>query len=450
MKKFTILAAVLTIGCTPKLQQPDIVAPKEYLYITARDTAEFQCNNWWEIFRDTTLNRLVTTALSANNDLRAAYSRIEEARANMRVARSSFLPSFNLGRSAEVGGDNKGVKQQYIIEPSVNWEIPLFGSLGATTMVANAEIEYAQWQYQGVKLSLAAEVATTYFTILQYQRDLEIAKESSRLRSQTATLVDSLFVRGMASRVNREQAYSLLYTSMSDIPLYQRAISQSLLSLDILLNRQPQNKECCTIDNSLSVNYIPIGIPAGVPSDLLYRRPDVMSSFAELTAAAARAKLARIERFPTFTLTGAGGAISNDISTLFSSGSWNWNLLLSLSQPLYRFGALKGGEKVAVERYNQSLTAYNQAFLTALIEVEKSLVAITTYREQLKRYKELVDSNEAINNLTKSLYFNGLSAYLDVIDAERTLYNSQMEYSNLIAAQYINYIKLCKALGGSW
>jgi multidrug efflux system outer membrane protein len=122
--------------------------------------------------------------------------------------------------------------------------------------------------------------------------------------------------------------------------------------------------------------------------------------------------------------------------------------MLSLAQPLYRFGALKNSEKGAIERYNQALIAYRANLLTAISEVEKALVAIDTYRLQLERYKSLVDANAAINRLTNALYQIGLSAYLDVIDAERTLYNSQMEYSNLIASQYINYVNLCKALGG--
>ena len=203
-----------------------------------------------------------------------------------------------------------------------------------------------------------------------------------------------------------------------------------------------------TDDNIISTKYIPIAIPIGLPSDLLYRRPDVMSSYATMVSAAASAKLARVARFPLLSLTGEGGLISSDISKFFTKGSWSWSAMLSLTQPIYRFRALKNSEKVAVERYNQALLAYRQDFLTALSDVEKALVAISTYREQLAKYQELVQVNDTISKLTNQLYLNGLSAYLDVIDAERTLYNSQMEYSNLIATQYINYINLCKALGG--
>lgn len=447
MKRIVIIFSLIAVACNPKLQKPTVVVPQSYLYGSYSDSVAIE-DGWWKIFGDTILNNLITTALESNYDLQSAVSKIEEAKANMKVTRSTFLPSFDLGRSATVSESDGNITQQYVLEPYMSWEIPLFGNLKATTTATKADIEYAKWQYEGVRLSLVAEVATTYFTLLQYQRNLNTARESSRLRRETATLVDSLYVHGMATKLNREQAYSLLYTSDADIPLYERAIAQTKLSLNLLLCSEPEPMDDITSDNMITDRYISIAIPVGLPSDLLYRRPDVMSSYASLKAAAATAKLARIERFPTLLLTGEGGVVSGDIAKLFTKGSWVWNAVLSLTQPLYRFGALRSGERAAVERYNQALIAYRKSFLTALSDVETALVAISTYREQLERYRSLVSANYSINMLTNQLYLNGLSAYLDVIDAERTLYNSQMEYSNLIATQYINYINLCKALGG--
>lgn len=447
MKRIVIIFSLIAVACNPKLQKPTVVVPQSYLYGSYSDSVAIE-DGWWKIFGDTILNNLITTALESNYDLQSAVSKIEEAKANMKVTRSTFLPSFDLGRSATVSESDGNITQQYVLEPYMSWEIPLFGNLKATTTATKADIEYAKWQYEGVRLSLVAEVATTYFTLLQYQRNLNTARESSRLRRETATLVDSLYVHGMATKLNREQAYSLLYTSDADIPLYERAIAQTKLSLNLLLGSEPEPMDDITSDNMITDRYISIAIPVGLPSDLLYRRPDVMSSYASLKAAAATAKLARIERFPTLLLTGEGGVVSGDIAKLFTKGSWVWNAVLSLTQPLYRFGALRSGERAAVERYNQALIAYQKSFLTALSDVETALVAISTYREQLERYRSLVSANYSINMLTNQLYLNGLSAYLDVIDAERTLYNSQMEYSNLIATQYINYINLCKALGG--
>jgi multidrug efflux system outer membrane protein len=167
-------------------------------------------------------------------------------------------------------------------------------------------------------------------------------------------------------------------------------------------------------------------------------------------SAAASAKLARIARFPTFTLTGDGGFISDDITELFTAGSVNWSALLSMTQPLYNFKGLKAREQSTVEAYNEAVANYRQSFLEAVKDVESALVSISAYREQTARYKELVRSNAKIAMMTSALYDNGLTAYLDVIDAQRNLYNSRLQYSNIVAQQYINYINLCKALGGGF
>ena len=443
-----ITLSLAIMGCNPHLQPATVSIPDKYIYAPSSDSITIS-PEWWTIFGDTTLNRLINQALEANQNIAAAAARIEQAKANLKVARSTFLPNFTLGRSAGVSG-NGSIKQQYIVEPAVSWEIPLFGSLRATTAQASAEIEYANWQYAGVQLALSAEVATTYFTLLQYRTNLDIAIESSRLRKETATLTDSLFVRGMASGVNREQALNLLYTSQADIPNYERAVRQTLLSLDILLGKSPDSTAYATTSARLIDDYIPFDIPAGVPSDILYRRPDVISSYMSVLSAAASAKLARIARFPTFTLTGEGGFLSDDITKLFTAGSWNWNALLSMTQPLYNFRGLKAREQGAVEAYNEAVANYRQSFLEAVKDVESALVSISAYREQSAKYKELVRSNAKIAMMTSALYDNGLTAYLDVIDAQRNLYNSRLQYSNIVAQQYINYVNLCKALGGGF
>ena len=443
-----ITLSLAIMGCNPHLQPATVSIPDKYIYATSSDSITIS-PEWWTIFGDTTLNRLINQALETNQNIAAAAARIEQAKANLKVARSAFLPNFTLGRSAGVSG-NGSIKQQYIVEPAVSWEIPLFGSLRATTAQASAEVEYANWQYSGVQLALSAEVATTYFTLLQYRTNLDIAIESSRLRKETATLTDSLFVRGMASGVNREQALNLLYTSQADIPNYERAVRQTLLSLDILLGKSPDSTAYATTSARLIDDYIPFDIPAGVPSDILYRRPDVISSYMSVLSAAASAKLARIARFPTFTLTGEGGFISDDITKLFTAGSWNWNALLSMTQPLYNFKGLKAREQGAVEAYNEAVANYRQSFLEAVKDVESALVSISAYREQSAKYKELVRSNAKIAMMTSALYDNGLTAYLDVIDAQRNLYNSRLQYSNIVAQQYINYVNLCKALGGGF
>lgn len=454
MKRFFLIIAVagFVTSCMPKLYPPQAEVPGRYIYAGqfSQDSMRWDVP-WWELFGDTTLNRLVDRALMNNRDLLAAVSRVEEARLNLSVARAQFLPSVGLGVSAE--GDYTAatkIEQDYAIEPALSWEISLFGALRNTTRAARAAVRSSEWAMRGVELSLTAQVATTYFTLLQYERDLSIARRSYVLRRESAALIDSMFRYGMTDGVALEQARSLVYTAQADIPLYERAVAQAQLSLNTLLGDLPTPPERSVQGLNLLSDTRPAQIPIGLPSDLLYRRPDVMEAYFTMQQAAAEAGVARSARFPSITLTAKGGIASTSISGLTAAKPWAWDAAASLTQPLFAFGKLKRREQAAVESYNQSVYSYEQSLLQAFADVESALASITTYREQTRRYAQLVMANDRIATMTQALYKSGMSDYLDVIDAERSLYQSQMQYVNLVAQQYINYVDLFKALGGGW
>ena len=448
-----IAIATLFIGCNPRLTTPQLATHEEYIFGTgfSRDSIALG-QDWWQMFGDTTLNRLVVRALSQNKNIEIAASRIEQARHNLVVTRSTYLPSILGAISAEGKYESAtdNIAQTYKILPQASWEIPLFGSLRHATRGAKAAIDYEVWQYRGVQLALEAEVATTYFTLLQYRQDLKIAQRSSELRREMVTLIDSLYNYGFASGVNLEQAHSLLYTAEADIPLYERAIAQTLLSLATLTGDTPETFINVGIDSRSAItnDYQPYDIAIGVPSDILHRRPDIMSAYYSMQQAAANVGLARSARLPSVTLTLFGGTATDKVSQLFSSKGWVADAMASIAQPIFNFGGLRRRELATREAYRQSLLAYEQSYIEALSDVESALVAITSSREELLRYAGLVKSYRNIAIMTYSLYRNGLSGYLDVIDAERSLYTSQMQFENLVAQQYINYINLCKALGG--
>ena len=448
-------AVTLFCGCNPRLAAPQLAIHEEYIFGAnfSRDSIQLG-SEWWQMFGDTTLNRLVTRAIAQNKNIDIAASRIEEARHNLIVTRSAYWPSISGTISAEGKYESATDKiaQTYKILPQASWEIPLFGSLRHATRGAKATIDYEAWQYRGVRLALEAEVATTYFTLLQYRQDLKIAQRSSELRREMVTLIDSLYRYGFASGVNLEQAQSLLYTAEADIPLYERAIAQTLLSLATLTGDTPETFINTGIEGSSAItnDYQPYNIAIGVPSDILHRRPDVMSAYYAMQQSAANVGLARSARLPSVTLTLFGGTATDKVSQLFSSKGWVADAMASIAQPIFNFGGLRRRELAAREAYRQSLLAYEQSYIEALSDVESSLVAITSSREELLRYAGLVKSYRNIAIMTYSLYRNGLSGYLDVIDAERSLYSSQMQFENLVAQQYINYINLCKALGGGY
>ena len=413
-----IIFAAFTAACTPRFYPPRVSVPDDYIYGRgfSEDTTRFG-PEWWTLFGDTVLNNLVARALDNNRDVAVAASRVEEARLNLKSVRAQYLPQVGLGVTAE-GEYTPATKivQSYAVEPSLSWEVALFGQLRNAKRAAKAQIASSEWA----------------------------------LRRESAALIDSMFRYGMSDGVALEQARSLVYTAEADIPQYRRAVAQTRLSLDILLGETPRRTDSAGAGLRLLTDYRPADIPVGLPSELLERRPDIMQARYDMLAAAAEVGIARGNRFPSIALTAKGGIASNSIKGLTSANPWAWDALGSLTLPVFNFGRLRRAEQAAMERYTQSALTYEQTVLTAFSDVEQALVAITTYRRQTERYGELVLANDRIAAMTQALYRSGLSDYLDVIDAQRSLYQSQMEFVNLVAQQYINYVNLCKALGGGW
>lgn len=448
----TVIFALACAACTPRFYPPKVDVPDDYLYGEGfpRDTAAL-ASDWWRLFGDTVLDNLVQRALENNRDVAVAASRVEEARQNLGVVRAQFLPQVGIGVTAE--GEytpQTKIVQTYAVEPSLSWEIALFGQLRNAKRAARAQIASSEWALRGVRLSLAAEVATTYFTLLEYERDLAIARRSCTLRRESAALIDSMFRYGMSDGVALEQARSLVYTAEADIPQYCRAVEQTWLSMGILLGETPSRAQLSGAGLQLLTDYCPADIPVGLPSELLKRRPDIREAHFNMLQAAAQAGQARSARFPSISLTAKGGVASSSIKGLTAANPWAWDALGSVAEPIFGFGKLRNAERAAMAAYTQSAKTYEQTVLTAFADVEKALVAITTYRSQTERTGELVLSNDRIATMTRALYRSGLSDYLDVIDAERSLYQSQMAHVNLVVQQYINYVTLCKALGGGW
>lgn len=446
-------------SCSPRLYEPRIDVPNDYIHAPLSPQSASSADSlppgdslcWWHLLNDSELNHLIATALAYNRDLQSAASRVLQAQAQRAVTRAQFLPSVGLGVEAGANYTSETrIVQNYAIEPALTWELSLFGALRHASRAAQAQILASEWAYRGVQLSLTAEVATTYYTLLQYEGDLAIARRSYDLRRQSAALIDSMFHYGMSDGVALEQARSLVYSAAADIPQYRRAVEQTRLTLGTLLGLTPEAADTLCRNSRLQPDRLPEELPAGLPAELLTRRPDLMQAYYTMEAAAHEVGIARAARFPSISLTGRGGVISQTLQGLTSGDPWAWSALGSLTQPLFAFGNLRRKEQIARENYLQSAKSYEQSVIEALAEVEKTLTAVNTYRQQARRSTQLVEANQRIARMTQALYLSGLSDYLDVIDAERSLYTSQMEWINLAAERYMAWIALCKALGGGW
>ncbi|MFR9522543.1 MAG: TolC family protein, partial [Rikenellaceae bacterium] len=318
MKKIVWLIVVaLCTGCSLKLREAHVELPEKYIYSSHfNNTDSLMGDRWWQSFNDTTLNSLVERALQNNRNLIAATSAVEQARYYLRVARSEFMPSLSTDLTAEVIHELETTEQEYTAAPTIEWEVSLFGALRNAKRSAVAAILLEEWNMRGVTLALTAEVATAYFTLLQYQRSLQIATRSYELRCTATALVDSLYHYGMSNGTDLMQAKSLVYSANIEMQSYQRAVATTSLSLSILLGDTPQMPPPHCNQTALSSIRLPFDIPVGLPSTLLERRPDVMKSYYAMAKAAAEVGVRRANRYPTITITGAGGVYATSLEGL--------------------------------------------------------------------------------------------------------------------------------------
>lgn len=441
-------------GCAvgPKFKSPEVAVPSAYLYDSVGTRGDTVVNlAWWESFGDPTLTGLIEQALDSNRNLAVAASRIEQARLQLKMARAEFGPSFDLGRNtgASYEGVSGKVTQNYEVQIGIAWEIDLFGKLRRTAESARAQMLATEQSYRSVMLSLAAEVATTYFNLLQYDMSLRISQETYALRRASQDIIDSLVYYGMSSAVDLEQAKSLTATAAAAIPQYERAKVQTEMALCALLGQNPHPFDVDGTRLFTSV-LVPADVPAGLPTSLLDRRPDIREAYYQVASATANVGVAVANRYPSITLTGDGGVFSSTLKGLFHGNPFGWSAALSITEPLFAWGKNKRAVEIAKEENKQAILNYEQSVITALGEVESSLAGVATYRSQVDRYRELLRATRTTQMLTQELYRNGSNTYLDVLDAERELFSTQISFSEVLSAQLAEYVSLYKALGGGW
>lgn len=463
------IAAAVGCGVNPPDVQP-VVTPDEYIFARSGDTTIVVGVGWWEIFGDTTLNRLMAVAMENNANVATAVSRVRQARSSLAATRASNLPSIDLPLGAQVTYSDRSAgdkfAQQYSLLPTVSWEAALFGGISGSNEAAEASLLATEWGYRATMLSLQAEVAQTYFSWLQYARSEEICRRSYEVRMASQERVDSLYYYGFASGSDLQQARALTATIAADIHSYRRAKLQANVALGTLLGEVPRllpqphhSKECehsrgANLDGlycgHLTAAPLPVYVSAGLPSSLLERRPDVMEAFWQVEVAAAKTKVAHARRLPSFSLTGEGGLLAYSLKGLTSSNPLYMLASATLTQPLLHFGRLKYEEEVAVEEWQQAAIAYRNTVITALADVESALVAIETYNHQTAENLKLLEANAKVERMTAALQADGMVSYFNYVDAEYDLYSSQLNYIALLADQLGAYISLYKALGGGW
>jgi len=452
------LAALAVLGgCAvgPDYQRPELDMPDAYLQPV--EEGESLANTpWWDLFRDPELQQLVRLALEENQDLGIAAARVDEFRALVGVTRASQFPSLDVAASgARVDGSDKvfpgnlvdGAVDNYRLQADVFFEVDLFGRLRRATEAARAQLLATEEARRSVTLSLVAGVASTYMLLRDLDAQLEIARRTEKARSDSLAIIQARFDKGIVPRLDLNQAEIELAVASAAVSAAERAVAQTEHALSLLLGRNPG-----PIVRGLPLDRqaMPPAVPAGLPSELLQRRPDVLAAEAALAAQTARIGVAQAARWPSLSLTGALGFESGELSELTESGSDFWSVGAGLFAPVFNAGRLKGQVEVERARTEQALLAYEQAVQRAFAEVEDALVAVRTYRaEHAARQRQLAAARSAAR-LSRARYDGGVTSYLEVLDTERSLFSAELAESQTLRLYFDAVIRLYKALGGGW
>ena len=459
--RFVAPALLLVLGgCAagPDYERPELDVPENYIQ-PVQQGESFANTPWWELFQDEQLQELIRIALEENQDLGIAAARVEEFRAVLGVTRADQYPSVDITASGaqtegsdnvfpgSVPGFGDDKVENYRLSADVFWELDLFGRLRRSTEAARAQLLATEEAQRSITISLVASVASTYMLLRDLDAQFEIARRTQDTRTDSLSIIQARFDKGTVPRLDVNQAEIELAVADSAVATAERTVIQTENALAVLLGRNPG-----AIPRGLALEQqtLPPGIPSGLPSELLQRRPDVLASEAELAAQTARIGVAQAARWPSLSLTGALGFESDDLSTLTDSGSDFWSAGLGIVQPLFNAGRNRSRVEAEEARTEQALLAYEQTVQRAFREVEDALVAVRTYRAEHEARRRQVAAARSAATLSRARYDGGVTSYLEVLDTERSLFNAELTESQTLRL-YINaIIELYKALGGGW
>ncbi len=443
-----VLAGACMLG--PDYRRPLIDAPTEFR--DAAGGASLANVDWWEIFEDPVLRELIETALAGNKNLLAAAWRVDEARAQLGFVRSEMYPSFTyqiearrISPSDEALGFQFDDFDDFTASAGVSWEADLWGKFRRSNEAARAELIATEWGRRALIVSLVAEVARGYFLLRDLDARLEISKRTLASRRDSTELIRSRFEGGIVSELDVRQAEIEEETAAVTVPAFQRQAVQVENALSVLLGRNPGP---ILRGLELVAQRLPENPPAGLPSELLQRRPDIVQTEQLLHAQMARIGVAEALRWPSLSLTGILGFQSQDLSDFTSGGTWN--IGASLVGPLFEFGKNKRRVEVERARTEQAILGYEATILDAFREVENALVAIRTLRQEYEARVRQVKSALEARRLSRARYDGGVTSYLEVLDIERSLFKSELDSSSNLGEHFSAIVDLYAALGGGW
>lgn len=460
-KQLTLLAllASLTFGCAlgPNYKRPTVNSPENFRSAqTAAEQASLGDLPWWRIFQDETLQRLITEALENNYDLRVAVARVEQSRQLAAQARAQFFPQIGYGGTIATGRNsflttpspNEGLTtDSALLDLSVVWEVDFWGRIRRLNEAARAEYLATAEGRRGVMVSLVASVAQAYLELLELDVELDIAKRNTKSFEDTLKLFTQRLEGGAASKLETSYAEGLLGTVAANVPEVERQIVIKENQINVLLGRNPGPVER---NAALLQQAAPPEIPAGLPSELLERRPDIRQAEQNLRSANAQIGVAVANFFPKIGLTTLLGKVSPELSA-FTSGTANlWAVAGTLSGPIFQGGALIAQYRQAKAAWEEAKLSYEQTALNAFQEVSNALISRQKLEATRAQQARSVKAYEEAVQVSMKRYVAGKASYYEVLQTQQYLFPAETTLAKTQLNQLLAVVQLYKALGGGW
>lgn len=455
----SLAVAALLTGCAvgPDYTRPPVAEPPTFRGQATAEATSLADAPWWELFEDPVLKSLIQEALRNNYDVQIAAARVQEARANLGVSRSELFPSVDYSAAAargkiplSAGGVPAGVTEEndfYAGALQASWELDIWGRIRRSNEAARATLLATEEARRGVWLTLVSDLAQAYFELLALEVQLEIARDSTTAYQRTYDLFLDRFEMGVASKLETARAGGALGAAQATIPQLESGITAKENQISILLGRVPG---AVPLGKPMYDQPVVPRVPAGLPSALLERRPDLRQAEQQLVAANARIGVAKAEFFPKLSLTGLLGRGSLELSALTGGATTIWAIAGGLSGPLFNWGRTTGNYRVSIAQWEQTKFQYERVVLTALREVSDALTALGKLSDAETGQARSVNAlGDAVEHATDR-YRQGLASYYEVLEAQQQLYPAQTELAQIRRGRLIAYVRLYKALGGGW
>jgi outer membrane protein, multidrug efflux system len=454
-----ILALGLLSGCKvgPNYQRPPVQIPTAYRDLSGNPQLQAQAASyadlpWWQVFQDPNLQELIRTALKQNYDLQLATERINAARAQLAVTRSSLFPQVQ-GEGNFSGGKESNFQTKFnflTLTADAAFQVDLFGRLRRATEASRAQLLATEAARQTVILTLVSDVASDYFALLEFDLQLQITHGTVSNQIDSVNLTKRRLQYGVATKLDVLQAQQVLDTANAAVPDLERQIAQEENAINILLGNYPHE---VARGLPLEKQNLPPEVPPGLPSSIVERRPDIRQAEQNLVAANAEIGVAKAEFFPAISLTASGGGVfgrSSAFSSFMSSQLGIWSYGAQVTQPIFTGGALRGNLNLAESQYQQALIAYRQTIQRAFGDVSDALIGYEKFHEvRIRQQESVADLQESVR-LSILRYQGGTTTYLEVLDGQRSLFDAELTLAQARGNEYQSLVQIYRALGGGW